>query len=157
MKHCSVGGGVMIRAVKHHEASVLANDYKIWTKVNKCRRKHTLSGPLVDLGVQKYQCGVSVWHLRSHHSLLLDSVGLRWASSHLECKFLQKKKKKRAGAELRREFGNCFSHIFKISSSAKRENTVWKLTSDGGPESGGSESIPIQSWWNTILLTTQFQ
>lgn len=51
-----------------------------------------------------------------------------------------------AGAMLCREFENSFSHIFKISSSAKRENTVWKLQSDGGPESGGSKSAPILSW-----------
>lgn len=45
-----------------------------------------------------------------------------------------------------REFENSFSHIFKISSSAKRENTVLKLKSDGGPESGGSKSASIRSW-----------
>lgn len=67
------------------------------------------------------------------------------------------KKKKWAREEPGRELGNSFLHIVQISSSAESKNTVWKLTSDGGPESGGSKSAPILSWWNTILLTGQFQ
>lgn len=71
--------------------------------------------------------------------------------------WVSKKKKKLAREELGRELGNSFSHIVQISSSAESESTVWKLTSDEGPESGGSKSAPTLSWWNTILLTGQFQ
>lgn len=86
-----------------------------------------------------------MWHLRSPQALLLDRVGVSWASylSGAQVVFLFFLI---AEAMLCREFENSFSHIFKISSSVKRENTVWKLKSDGGPESGGSKSAPILSW-----------
>lgn len=121
--------------------------------------KHTLSGTLGKLHVQKYPWGVIVGHLRSHQALVLDEVGVRWASHHLEFELLKEKKKKRKEQERSyvKSWWISFSHIVQISSAAERENTVWKLTSDGGPESGGSNSAPILSWWNTILLTGQFQ
>lgn len=161
MKYCLLGGLGHDQGSKTSWWSLCAAALCCETRaeLNKCRRE-TLwnAGCQVTLGkphVQKHLRGVIFGHRRSHQALLLDQVGVRWASHHLEFEFL--KKKKLAREELGRELGNSFSHVVQILSSAESESTVWKLTSDEGPESGGSKSAPTLSWWNTILLTGQFQ